>query len=87
MENVIVMIMVDACDQVGPISYLILCLYIILIVFLFALRITPIWPINCHCAYGTHSLGTRLCVEHFTCTDACKPHSSQWLLLLSFLYR
>lgn len=38
-----------------------------------------------HCAYGTHSLGARLCVEHFTCTDACKPHSSQWLLLLSFI--
>lgn len=74
----------DACGQVGPISYLILCLYIILIVFLFTVRIIPIRPINCHCAYGTHSLGARPCVEHFTCTDACKPHSSQWLLFLSF---
>lgn len=45
MEHVIVLIMVDACGQVGPKSYLILCLYIILIVFIFTLRITPIWPV------------------------------------------
>lgn len=79
MENVIITVV--ACGQVGPISYLILCLYIILIVFFFTLRITLIWPINCHCAYGIHSLGAKLCVEHFTCMDACKPHSSQWLLI------
>lgn len=87
MKNVgIIILKADARGQVCPMSQLILGLYVILIVFLFSLRITPIWATDYVVIVLVGlSPGARPSAEDFTRTIACKPHNSQSLLLLSFL--
>lgn len=75
MKNVITIIMADRCWPACPMSQLTLCLYIILIVFLFNFSIIPIWAIDqiVIVLWVTHLVPGPLLS---TSRALCKPHNS-----------